>query len=266
MKNTIGTIIQTVIDALFPLSGAEKELFSMSPENAGAKLPTAPQSPVQNTYSVFHYKDERVAKMIWNIKYKKSKKAVEIGAYALYEKIKSLPNIENNTTKRVLLIPMPITSRRRKERGYNQCELLLDEVERLFEKEKTTGKYAVSAMSEDKSASSTFSPMTEKPSFLIIFEKNLLERTHHTSRQTLKNRADRLDSAKGIFGLNEKMAEKYSNSNNDNKSSETRDGCAKKYSIVIIDDVITTGSTVKEAMQTMSYAGFEDIIGISVAH
>ena len=35
---------------------------------------------------------------------------------------------------------------------------------------------------------------------------------------------------------------------------------------IIIDDVITTGSTMKEAIQTMRNAGFKNTWGLSVAH
>ena len=76
MFNLFQKIWSVLTDALFPFSSAENQLFSYSNRQALAFLPQAPDCPIPNTYSIFHYKDERVAKLIWHIKYKKSVKAV----------------------------------------------------------------------------------------------------------------------------------------------------------------------------------------------
>jgi predicted amidophosphoribosyltransferase len=215
------TLYSTIVEALFPLSRIEQELLAYSPEEAYAKLPPAPQVPIVDAYSVFAYKDERVAKLIWNIKYKKSAKAAEIGAYALYTKLNEL-----NLPKGTLLLPMPITPRRRRERGFNQCELLLDGVQNL----NSDGHFEI--------------------------HRDILVRTQHSSRQTLKGRAERLESAKGIFEVDDtKMVGLL--------SSE------RPRIIVVIDDVITTGSTIKEAMETIKSTatiGALRVLGISLAH
>ncbi|MFA6459235.1 MAG: phosphoribosyltransferase family protein [Candidatus Paceibacterota bacterium] len=165
-------------------------------------------------FSVFAYKDKRVTMLIWNVKYKKSLRAANIGGYALGRYITELFVF----SKPILIIPMPITAERLRERGYNQCHLLLDEM-----------------------CSDSF-----------ILEKDLLVRIHHDSRHTLKNRKERLASAKGLFAVNEKcLGEKYMD---------------KDITVIVVDDVITTGSTIKEAIQTLKNAGFEKVYGVSVAH
>ena len=257
----VSNLYKTFIDALFPLSATEEELLSYTPEKALAELPPAPdfsgvaisKEETQNMKSVFGYKDERVAKLVWNIKYKKSAHAVSVGAYALLQELlrmsaervprdtpssrardaASSPSpsfgpkcLSESLSASMLILPTPITKRRRKERGYNQCELLTDEIGRL--------------------------DIIKK----FLFEKNLLIRVQHSDRQTLKDRKNRVEDAKGIFAVDKKALEKLLVQNSELKNSR----------VVIIDDVITTGSTLNEAMQTMKKAGFGNVAGLSLAH
>ena len=241
----ISQIYQTILDALFPVSAAERELFSLQPEEAWEKLPRAPgyaglAVPLQNTRSLFAYKDERVAKLIWHIKYKKSKLAVHIGAYALMRFFQE--QTTHNDARKIIIVPIPITRKRRRERGYNQCELLTDEMKRLYTK-------SIQQRTAHASAS------------LFEFEHNLLIRTHHAARQTLKDRADRIESAKGIFGVNMEVASQWLP-----LDSGANSAASAHHRIFIIDDVITTGSTMFEAIDTLKKAGFMNVSGLSIAH
>jgi predicted amidophosphoribosyltransferase len=128
----------------------------------------------------------------------------------------------------IVVVPMPITSARRRERGYNQCDLIINELEKTVE-------FDV----ENR----------------ITYVRDLLIRVRHTSRQTLKDRTDRLESIHGIFAVNESAA---------SLPEMRRDPL--RYFIVVIDDVITTGSTIKDAIKTFRKAGFENTYGLSVAH
>ncbi len=258
---------ETILEALFPLSPAEKELFSYSPDQALALLPPAPgytglAVPLPEGRSLFAYKDVRVEKLIWNIKYKKSAQAVKIGSFSLFQwlinmddrefgnkvsldtpsKLASFaassragraPKCPSNAvppSPYLLIIPIPITKQRRRERGYNQCELLTNEIQRLYLKEKNEAENNVRVE--------------------FLFENNLLVRTHHDGRHTLKDRKGRVESAQGIFGVDEKIAKQVT----------------KNLVVIIIDDVITTGSTMREAIDTIKGAGFADVKGLSLAH
>lgn len=223
---SIKNIYRIIIDSLFPISNDDRLLFSYTPEQAFKILPPAPPSPIPHTHSIFAYKNDLVTRLVWNIKYKKSEKAVKIGGYALYKNLPmcrfrsdELQRTEADIGK-TIVIPIPITTKRRKERGYNQCELLLDEMKLLDTENK------------------------------LIIRKDLLERVQHLSRQTLKNREERLQSAKGIFAVNENSVKEI----------------GLETPIVIVDDVITTGSTIKEAMETLREFGFKNVIGISLTH
>ncbi len=227
-------LYQTILDALFPLSPAEKEIFSLSPREALEKLPPAPNYSglavdLPDTRSIFAYKDERVSKLIWNIKYKHSTQAVEIGGYALFSDLEEISTDAASGVCPILVLPMPITSRRRRERGYNQCELLMDEIARWAQ---------------------------ERDPARFVFDRNLLIRTHHADRQTMKDRKHRVEDAKGIFAIDEKTLEKL---------TEAEPELTKRR-LIVIDDVITTGSTMHEAIETLKRAGFTDVRGLSLAH
>jgi predicted amidophosphoribosyltransferase len=50
------------------------------------------------------------------------------------------------------------------------------------------------------------------------------------------------------------------------KAAVAIDQKLKESFVIIIDDVITTGSTMKEAVLTLRSAGFANVYGLSVAH
>jgi len=229
------SLYHLILDTLFPLFDAENELFSLSPEEAYARLPKSPALPLEcrKMFSILAYKDERVSKMIWNIKYKKSARAVEMGGYILFSYLneKLSPHLNKNAedkTQKIVLIPMPITGKRRRERGFNQTELLVNEIGRLD----TGRKYEIVS--------------------------DLLVRTVHKDRQTLKGRTERLESAQGLFELNENRLARLSGAH----GSDQLTGRV----VIIVDDVITTGSTMKTALETFRERNFHNVYGLSLAH
>lgn len=212
----IKVIWNSVIDALFPLSPAEANVLSMSPERALAEIPRAPAPPIEHARSVFTYKDERAEKLVWNIKYKRVKSSIDIAAFALCREI------DMTSSAPVFVIPMPMTAKRMKERGFNQTELVAEAMKHF----------------------------ATSPSFTVAAK--ILLRIHHSSRQTLKSRNERIASAKGIFKV-------------DTDALATLEATADSR-FIVIDDVITTGSTMKEALDTLKAAGIQNVRGISIAH
>ena len=186
------SLIHIILEALFPIHHSERELASYGPEQAYDNLPPAPATSLAHASAIFAYKDPCVTQLVWSIKYKKSSHSVLIAGYALYKTLTEKYCSDRESP--VVIIPIPISNRRRKERGYNQCELLTDEIQRL--------------------------DITHR--FTIL--NNALIRSRHVSRQTLKNRTERLESTGGIFSTNE----------------EVLDTIDRRSLIIIIDDVITT--------------------------
>ena len=74
----------------------------------------------------------------------------------------------------------------------------------------------------------------------------LLKIKDNPHQSKLKNRAERLKNLAGSFGAN---AEKV-----------------KGRNIIVIDDVITTGATMREAMKTLRAAGAKKVLGFAIAH
>ena len=216
-------LYEAAVEALFPISEAERSVRALSPEAAASVLPPAPPydgsvaALPRGSRSLLAYKDPRASRLIWSIKYKKDLHSVAIGGYLLRQALGAAP-------AGTILVSIPVSSRRRRERGYNQCELLLDEVARL------------DAMHG------------------LVIEKGLLIRSQHRARQTLKGRADRLESAAGIFAVDPIAAERL-----------TRER-VPDAPIIIVDDVITTGSTMKAAVDALVAAGFTNVRALSLAH
>ena len=120
---------------------------------------------------------------------------------------------------------MPVSPARRRERGYNQCELL---------------------------AAALTAHQLKKNNPQIEVRTDILFRSTHTERQTLKGRVARLESARGIFSVHRKIKQENAE--------------FKNRPLVVIDDVLTTGSTLREAIVTLEKAGFTNVSGMALAH
>jgi ComF family protein len=79
------------------------------------------------------------------------------------------------------------------------------------------------------------------------FSINALKKIKETPHQSkLKNKSERLKNLKNCFWADEKLI--------------------KDRNIILIDDVITTGTTMNEASKTLKSIGAKKIIGFSIAH
>lgn len=201
--------IQYFIDFIFPPSSEELKLRTLSSDWLIHNGPQAPKTEFPFIHSLFSYKDPLIRELVWQIKYKKNKQAARCVAHALRNEL-----LKYN--EEILLIPIPISKKRRNIRGYNQSELLIDEIIKLDEKK--------------------------------IFKKDygILIRARHIESQTKKNRHQRIENTKNIFEVIKKI--------------ETN----KK--IIIIDDVTTTGSTIKEARDALLKYGYSQIEALAIAH
>lgn len=77
-------------------------------------------------HPLFNYKDNKVRAIIWELKYKNNTRVLYFIGRGLFEEIIYLISdlaLFNNDAG-FLLIPIPITSNRRRERGYNQSEYI----------------------------------------------------------------------------------------------------------------------------------------------
>jgi len=99
-----------------------------------AKIPP-PKSEIAGIISLFDYRNEIIKKAIWLIKYKgQAAELIPILAQAAFDRV--LPTLEELKTfenfENPILIPVPLSAKREKERGYNQASLLAKELAKLL--------------------------------------------------------------------------------------------------------------------------------------
>ena len=135
-------------------------------------LPLAENPEEDFIYSVFNYRDKTVKNAIWTLKYRRKYSIAKILAQAMSDKIveelSELELMENFTQP--LLVPIPLSPKRLKERGFNQAEKLAEELAKI------------------------------NPN--LILEKNVLYKIKETPNQArLKNRTERLKNLKDCFAV-----------------------------------------------------------------
>ena len=141
--------------------------------------------------SCFVYNDAS-GKIVSDLKYNKHKYIAKFFAEEMYNKLKEFGTMPD------IIVPVPITSKRFKQRGFNQSELIAEELSKL---------------SDNK----------------LIVRTDLVVRDVDRLPQAGLDRSARIVNLKGVFSVN----------GNEKLSGKT---------VVVIDDVFTTGSTISEVV------------------
>lgn len=171
-------------------------------------------------FPMYDYRNKNIKKCIWLLKYKNKKSIASIFADTMYprilEEISERKLIEN--FKNPILIPIPLSRKRLRERGFNQAELLCEEIVKLDKKEN------------------------------LEFSSEILVRIKDKEHQAkIEDRKKRIENIVGCFKVvNENLL------NNKN--------------IILIDDVTTTGATLKEARKMLNQAGARKVVAFTIAH
>ena len=118
-------IMSTVLDFLFPREEEVKAIEEMGVLGA-RRLPPPTKQPSHVT-SLFDYRNKTVRKAIWEIKYRGNRTIASIFAAVFFEEMAG--ELEEEAALRAaslpLLLPIPLSKKRFRERGFNQCELLI---------------------------------------------------------------------------------------------------------------------------------------------
>ncbi len=225
------TILNSILNAVFPVkciscgqTGSDLCIKCLSDGRS------AERESANWIFPLYDYRDPLVKKALWLFKYKSKKRLAVIFAEVIYEKImeelSDLSVMENFNN--VVLIPIPLSKKRYKERGYNQAELICQELVKI-----------------DSQAYLRYS-VNMPPSFKL--ENNILIKPKETEHQAwIKDRNKRLKNIVGSFAV---------------KNAES----IKKRNIILIDDITTTGATLNEAKKTLKQAGARKVIAFTVAH
>jgi ComF family protein len=212
-------IFEKLLDFILPKEESVISIEKMSEEEIINILENASEIKNPLYTAIFHYKNKLTRKVIWEIKYRGNNKILQTFSKILYGYI--LDSIYDRVIfenfDKPLLIPIPISRKSLRERGFNQTERIVREIINLDKKEN------------------------------FEYIPNSLIKTKETiSQSKIKNRTERLKNLYGCFSA-------------DNNIVAGRN-------IILIDDVITTGRTLDEAVKTLKNAGAKKIIGFAIAH
>src|SRR3989339_1476510 len=123
--------LDTILDIIFPTK-------CLSCGQVGRDLcikclsesPVAERETAKWIFSLYDYRHPPIKKALWLFKYKGKKRLANIFAEIMYDKIleelSELSIMEN--FRDAILIPIPLTFSRYRERGYNQAELICKEL------------------------------------------------------------------------------------------------------------------------------------------
>ncbi len=162
------TIFSSFVDFLFPKAPDILKLESLTPSELLSKL-TPAKDLGSEILAIFNYADPNVRTLVWELKYKKNLRIAQSLAVILSDVIKTemVDRALFDNFAHPILIPIPISNERRLERGYNQTEIICEEIKKL-------------------DAENFFD-----------YVQNILAKIKHTNSQTLiKNKKERVDNVK----------------------------------------------------------------------
>lgn len=173
------SFLNTILDIIFPVNciscgknGADLCIKCL------ADSPPAERERAEWIFPFFDYRHPPIKKSIWLLKYKGKKKLAGIFAEVIHnrilEELADMAVLEN--FREPLLIPIPLAPKRKRERGFNQAEIIC---KRLVELDKNIN---------------------------FKLEKNILIKPTDTEHQALiKNRNQRLKNIIGSFVIKNKQ-------------------------------------------------------------
>lgn len=122
-----------ILDFLFPRSKQVISIQNMSADELVFKIPRAMDSEDAESKALFDYRSESARQAIWEIKYRKNQKITAVFCELFYEFMLSeiADRLLFDDFQKPMLAPIPISKNRLKERGYNQCGLIVEELMRI---------------------------------------------------------------------------------------------------------------------------------------
>jgi len=165
-----------VLDFLLPRSDLDKQISDVTPEELLEKIVHNTKELEEEVLALFDYRDELIRHMIWSLKYKRNQHVARVFGHVLYtylvEELGDRVLFSDFTDP--LLLPIPLSNKRQRERGFNQVEWLAEEL---------------IAISGD--------------SFCTL-STDTLKRIKHTKSQTsLKNKNERKQNVREAFAVSD---------------------------------------------------------------
>lgn len=220
IKNQLIKILSFVHNSLFPARCAGCKIKgTYLCDICNAKIPRRGNYGDKAIFSVVPYNHPTVKQLIWLLKYRGVRDIAETFSDWLYEALLedlAETKIYREQAGKILIIPIPLTKKRLRERGFNQAEEIAKHLVIIDPK-------------------------------LFRLESNNLIRIKNTPTQvSVKNRTERLNNLKGVFNI----------VNRKNLRGRT---------IILLDDVATTGTTLAEAEKALNHGRPRRVIKVTVA-
>jgi competence protein ComFC len=256
--------LNTLLDIVFPVkcilcrkSGVDLCLECLK------DAPSAERESASWIFPLYDYRHPAIKKSLWLLKYKGKKRLANVFAEIIYEKIleelSELSTLENFIEP--ILIPIPLSPKRYRERGFNQAELICREIIKIQKRNHLTPPSAPLSLKPPYSPLSGGNhspPLTRggqeglrgAGGEVFILKTNILIKPRDTEHQArIKDRRARLKNLSGSFTIkNEKI------------------NLIKNKNIILIDDILTTGATLSEAKKVLKQNGARKVIAFTVAH
>ena len=246
-----GRIINKLADILMPKEEKVKFLENLGPDGLFENIPQSENFDFKTDKikAIFNYKTPLCRQAIWEVKYRANKKLIHDFSLLLYEYIlEELSDLRAfHNFKDIILIPIPASPARTREKGFNQCILISRELIKI-DRERNGDNFSV-------------------------LENFLLKKEDTVHQARVSNRKKRLENLINTFSVN--MDKRLNLRNNSlrltrTNHSESFSGVQPltDFSFIIIDDVITTGATMNEAFRALHSAGIplSKIRGYALAH
>ena len=217
-------IKRKLLDIIFPQKRLVEELESISAKDFLEKVPRASIKTTKDESLVafLSYRNPLMRQAIWEIKYANNKGVFRLLGKALAILLSEYLVEHGIERSEVIIIPLPLSAKRHRERGYNQTEKLAEMI------------------------------VGQSEEHFCKIEAGMLKKTRHTISQTkMNNRNKRLENIKGSIQCN------IENGNLEKLKEKT---------VIILDDVTTTGATLREAAGALKASGARRIICVALAH
>lgn len=237
-------LLNTILDMVFPAkcvscgkSGVD--LCAVCLSDVGV----AERETAKWIFPLYDYRHPIIKKSLWLLKYSGKKRLAKIFAESIYgkiiEELSELSVLEN--FKNPVLIPIPLSAKRYHERGFNQAQLICEEIVKIAKINHLTPPAAPLSLARRGAEGE-----------VLVLLNNVLVKTKDTEHQArIKDRSVRLKNLVGSFAI---------------KNREQNEKFLKGKNIILIDDVTTTGATLNEARRTLKKSGARKVIAFTVAH
>jgi len=219
-KNYLTRILEAAHNSLFPRRCAGcRAKGSYLCEPCANDIPIRGNYGDKAIYSVVPYGHKTVRQLIWLLKYRGVCEIADIFASWLYEALlEDLAEaaVYREKQGRILIVPIPLSKKRYRLRGYNQAEEIATRLVAL------------------------------DPRLFRLEAENLIKAKETKTQVSLKNRQERLNNLKGVFRVKDRHR-------------------LRGRTIILLDDVSTTGATLDEAAKALSRGKPRRLIKITVA-